>query len=61
MTTGTKATLIFIAIYFIALYLIAWFANRKHREEDDILGIGRLQWRAILIMWIPSLILLVKG
>ena len=61
MTLRTKVILIFIATYFLALYLIAWFANRKHSGEDDILGIGRLQWRAILVMWIPSLILLVKG
>ena len=55
-----KADLMFILVYFLALYFIAYFANRDYREEDDILFVARSQWEGILIMWIPSLIILIK-
>lgn len=55
-----KITLVFIVVYFLVLYLIAYFANRDYREEDDILFVSRRQWRAIFTMWLPSLIILVK-
>lgn len=53
-----KIELVFIACYFLVLYLIAFFANKDYREEDDILFVARSQWHGILIMWLPSLILL---
>jgi hypothetical protein len=55
-----KIALVFIIIYFLILYLIAYFANRGYREEDDILFVSRTQWHAILTLWLPSLIILVK-
>lgn len=53
-----KIDLVFIVGYFLVLYLIAFFANRDYREEDDILFVARSQWHGIFIMWLPSLIIL---
>ena len=41
--------------YFIFLYIIAFCANLKYREPDDILWISSMQWKAILLIWIPVL------
>lgn len=51
-----KAALVIIIGYFLVLYLVAYFANRDYREEDDILFVSRSQWRAILIMWLPAIL-----
>lgn len=56
----SKAALIFMIAYFLVLYLIAYFANRDYREEDDILFVSRRQWHGIFIMWLPILIILIK-
>ena len=56
----SKIEIAFIAIYFLVLYLIAYFANRDYREEDDILFIARSQWHGIFVLWLPSLVILVK-
>lgn len=55
-----KIDLVIIIIYFLVLYLIAYFANRDYREDDDILFVARSQWRGILVMWMPSLVILLK-
>lgn len=50
------------AAYFLLLYLIAVAAswNRKWGEDEfHFLGISYKQWRALLIMWFPVLILFV--
>lgn len=55
-----KAKLILCFVYFAILYIIAFFSNFKNRENDDILWISRSQWRALLVMWLPSLIIFSK-
>lgn len=55
-----KTKLILCFVYFAILYIIAFFSNLKYREPDDILWVGRSQWRAILVMWLPSLIIFTK-
>ncbi len=52
-----KAKLILCLVYFVILYIIAFCSNFKYREDDDILWVSRSQWRALLVMWLPSLIL----
>lgn len=52
-----KTKLILCFVYFAILYIIAFFSNFKYREDDDILWVSRSQWRALLVMWLPSLIL----
>lgn len=47
-------------IYFLVLYLIAFFSNLHYREEDDILFISRSQWRAIAVMWLPIIVVFMK-
>ena len=49
------ACVIFESLYFLLLYLVAFFANKDHREDDDIFWITQSQWEAILIMWIPTI------
>lgn len=46
--------------YFIFLYIIAFCSNLKYREHDDILWISKSQWRAILVLWSPSLIIFIN-
>lgn len=41
--------------YFILLYILCYFANRNHKGEGYILGVEKLQWRALFVMWLPSL------
>lgn len=51
---------IIVVIYFLFLYLMALAASwncRWGEDEFHFLGISDRQWRAILIMWAPSLIL----
>ena len=45
----------FESIYFMFLYLIAFFSNKNHRKDDDILWVSRSQWEGILLMWIPTI------
>ena len=54
-----KIKVIFCIGYFLMLYIIAFFSNLHYREDDDVLWIGRNQWKALLVMWIPSLVLFV--
>lgn len=52
---------VFICLgYFTFLYILAFFANLKYRDSDDILFIGKVQWKAIFVMWLPSLVIFVK-
>lgn len=55
-----KTKLIVCLIYFVILYIIAFFSNFRYREPDDILWVSRSQWRALLVMWLPSLIIFTK-
>lgn len=55
-----KISLVLIAAYFLVLYLIAYFANKDYREDDDILFVSKSQWSAIFAIWLPSLLVLVK-
>lgn len=55
-----KRGLVIIIVYFLVLYLGAYFANRNYREYDDILFVSRSQWRGIFIMLLPSLLVLIK-
>lgn len=55
-----KTKLILCFVYFAILYIIAFFSNLKCREDDDILWISKSQWRALLVMWLPSLIIFTK-
>lgn len=55
-----KIKLFFCFVYFICLYIIAFCSNLKYREADDILWIGRNQWKAIWVIWLPSLIISIK-
>lgn len=52
-----KTKLILCFVWFVILYIIAFFSNLKNREPDDILWVSRSQWKGILYMWLPSLIL----
>lgn len=55
-----KTKLIVCLIYFVILYIIAFYSNFKNREDDDILWVSKSQWRALLVMWLPSLIIFTK-
>lgn len=50
-----KTKIIICLVWFVILYIIAFYFNFKNREDDDILWISRSQWRALLVMWLPSL------
>ena len=43
-------------IYFMILYIVAFFSNKDYRQDDDVLWISKRQWKAIFIMWFPSII-----
>lgn len=60
MELKTKVMLICVLTYFAVLYIVAFVANKNRREEDDILWVSRSQWKAILVMWLPSLMVFVK-
>lgn len=47
-------------VYFLILYFIAFFGHRHYREEDDFLFISPSQWEAVIILWLPVLVALVK-
>ena len=55
-----KYFLIMAVVYFIILYLVAFFSHRGYREDDDILWVSRSQWAAIFVIWLPILVLLTK-
>lgn len=59
MSLEIKASLGCIASYFAFLYLMAWVANRNYRDKDDILGISKLQWRVIMLIWLPSIVIII--
>jgi hypothetical protein len=46
--------------YFLILYLVAFLSNRHYREKDDFLFVSKSQWKAIMIMWLPVLVALIK-
>ena len=52
-----KTKLIITLIYFLILYIVALVSNWGYWEEDDILFVSRRQWKALLIMWLPALVL----
>lgn len=55
-----KTKLIVCLIYFVILYIIAFCSNFRYREPDDVLWISKNQWRALLVMWSPVLIIFTK-
>ena len=55
-----KAKLFLCFIYFVILYIIAFCSNFKNREPYDVLWISKNQWRALLVMWSPVLIIFTK-
>ena len=55
-----KAKLFLCFIYFVILYIIAFCSNFKIREPYDVLWISKNQWRALLVMWSPVLIIFTK-
>lgn len=55
-----KFFIIMAAIYFLILYITAFIGNRDSRSDDDILWITKHQWRAILTLWLPIFIVLLK-
>lgn len=55
-----KAKLIICLVWFVILYIIAFCSNFKNREPDDVLWVSKIQWRALLIMWSPVLIIFTK-
>lgn len=52
-----KVKIIITLIYFLILYIVALVSNWGYWEEDDILFVSRRQWKALLIMWLPALVL----
>ena len=60
MKMTTKMTLFYVIVYFLILYLIALIANKDSIEDNDILFVSRRQWKAILVIWLPSLTLFMK-
>lgn len=52
-----KVKIIITLIYFLILYIVALVSNFGYWEEDDILFVSRRQWKALLIMWLPALVL----
>ena len=53
--------LIYAAIIFAVLYIIAFLCNRDYREDDDVLWVSRKQWEGIIVMMIPLLIAFLKN
>jgi hypothetical protein len=49
-----------VFVYFLILYFIAFFSNVHYREKNDFLFIKKSQWKAIVIVMIPVIIVLVK-
>lgn len=52
-----KVKIIITLIYFLILYIVALVSNWGYWEKDDILFVSRRQWKALLIMWLPALVL----
>jgi hypothetical protein len=46
--------------YFLILYLVAFLNHRHYREKDDFLFVSKSQWKAIMIMWLPIWVALIK-
>ena len=56
-----KVKVILAVAYFIALYVIAFSANRNYREKSDFLFVSRSQWKAIFVMCVPLLLMFIGG
>lgn len=41
--------IVFIIIFIVFLYLIAFFSHKPYRSEDDFLCITKTQWKMIII------------
>lgn len=55
-----KIEIIMILIYAAFLYITAFIGHRGYEEEDDILGVSRSQWTALLVMLLPAFAVFVK-
>lgn len=49
-----------VVVYVLSFYVIAFISNRRHRKKDDILWISRSQWKALLVLWLPTIVWLLK-
>ena len=48
--------IVFLAVFFVLLYVVAYISNRHYRHSDDILFISKEQWKSILLMMLPTII-----
>ena len=55
-----KYKIIVSVVYFVILYLIAYFSARGYRDDDCVLGVNRSQWSALFMMWLPVLVIFGK-
>lgn len=46
----------FLITIFVMLYIVSFINNRHYRDSEDILFISKSQWRAILMLMVPTLI-----
>lgn len=46
----------FLMIIFVMLYIVAFVSNRHYRDSEDVLFISKSQWKAILLLILPTLI-----
>ena len=52
-----KAKLIVCLVYFVILYIVAYINHRGYEDDEDVLGISKNQWFALLELWIPILLI----
>ncbi len=46
----------FLIVCFALLYVVAFISNRHCRDNDDVLFIAKMQWKAIFMMMLPTLL-----
>lgn len=56
----TIIKIVFLILYFILLYFIAFISNKHYRDREDILFISKRQWKAIMVMCLPSILAILK-
>ena len=42
-------------VWFLILYLVAFFSSWNDKEDDAVLFVNRSQWQALFVMWLPVL------
>ena len=52
-----KFKIIISIIYFVFLYIVAWISAREIRGQASFGGITEGQWHALIILWVPILII----